>query len=732
MVQRGDGLLRLPAEAFEPGGVLADRANAFLATHPLAEEPLRRVLTLKLATVREDGEPTRRRALRSEFSDDEWRLVSELADHPNRLLVTATPEGGETYAEVAHEAIFRRWTKLQKWIESEREFLTWRSGLERDRRQWQAAPEDSKNDALLWGLALAEGQNWLALRAEDLPKVDREFIELSRKRDERERHEKARLRRRGLWFGAAALVLVLILGGDKLWQQRAELDQRAAFVSRNFAVAISTAQKLLDRTSTALSRGDISVKGARDSLREVQEIVGQAQEGERTLRTTNLLVRLLLTASDIFASLGDYSQAYDNAKKAKDMAEPFQVSDPNNPEVLHLLYDSIWRMGDAISDRGAAPAIQQQALVEYLEAQKLARRLLEMSPEDETRRRDLMFVHQKIGDARMELGDLDAAMAEYRAALTLIQSAVDGAPANRRWRRDLATTLRRIGQVHTAKNDFDGALEQLKVASEIITDLVKEDPGDNVARSNWASTHRDIAAVYAQRGDLDAALAAYYQAIAIQEQLIAGDRDNINWQVAVASFYTGAGNILRRQRDLPGALALYRRAYERRYQLALPSNPSRLTALALAGISVADLLYAQRQSLEEVVKLCHAAIEILDEARPRYDRNVFDCYLKIGDILVLQDDREGALKEYKLAWAIARDLVARNMDSVIWQRSLATSYIKIGDVLTAQERSREAVEQYQKALEIVTALAAKYPKSTEWPPLVESLKAKIQSLASKP
>ena len=34
MVQRGDGLLRLPAEAFEPGGVLADRANAFLATIP--------------------------------------------------------------------------------------------------------------------------------------------------------------------------------------------------------------------------------------------------------------------------------------------------------------------------------------------------------------------------------------------------------------------------------------------------------------------------------------------------------------------------------------------------------------------------------------------------------------------------------------------------------------------------------------------------------------------------
>ena len=94
MVRRGDGTLRLPAQSFELGGVLVDRADTFLETHPGAEDALRRVLTLRLATVREDGEPTRRRAARAEFSDEEWRLVSELADYPNRLLVTVTTESG--------------------------------------------------------------------------------------------------------------------------------------------------------------------------------------------------------------------------------------------------------------------------------------------------------------------------------------------------------------------------------------------------------------------------------------------------------------------------------------------------------------------------------------------------------------------------------------------------------------------------------------------------------------
>jgi hypothetical protein len=172
MVKRDDGVLRLPAQSFELGGVLVDRADTFLATHPKSQDELRRIFTLKLATVREGEEPTRRRALRSEFTAEEWRLVSELADHPNRLLVTATPEEGATYAEVAHEAIFRRWGKLHDWIVAEREFLAWRTGLEAARRAWQATPDGLKNDALLIGAPLTQAQSWLGKRSDDIPEVD--------------------------------------------------------------------------------------------------------------------------------------------------------------------------------------------------------------------------------------------------------------------------------------------------------------------------------------------------------------------------------------------------------------------------------------------------------------------------------------------------------------------------------------------------------------------------------
>jgi WD40 repeat protein len=263
MVERGDGVLRLPAQAVELGGVLAERANAFLARNPTAEAALRRVLTLKLATVREDGEPTRRRARRSEFTDEEWRLVSELADHPHRLLVTVAPEGGETYAEVAHEAIFRRWQQLREWMAAEREFLIWKSGLEADRHRWEGAPQASRNDALLMGLALAQAQSWLIERAEDLSRADREFIHQSLAREALERQQKERLRRRALWIGAAALVLVTAFAGVAGYQWfeteqhriRAEQREQEADQQRNRAL-LAQSRLLADLASQRAREGD--------------------------------------------------------------------------------------------------------------------------------------------------------------------------------------------------------------------------------------------------------------------------------------------------------------------------------------------------------------------------------------------------------------------------------------------------------------------------------------------
>jgi formylglycine-generating enzyme required for sulfatase activity len=217
MVHRSDGVLRLSSELIELGGMLVERADAFLVAHPNSEANLHRIFTLKLATVREGEEPTRRRALRSEFTDKEWSLVSDLASYPCRLLVTGSTEGGEPYAEVAHEAIFRRWDKLRIWIASEREFLAWKSGLEAAHRAWQEASDSSKKDALLVGLALAKAQNWFAKRFDDIPTADREFIVCSQKAAQQRKR-----RVKGL-IGILGFSIIVILIG---WLNQSYLLER--------------------------------------------------------------------------------------------------------------------------------------------------------------------------------------------------------------------------------------------------------------------------------------------------------------------------------------------------------------------------------------------------------------------------------------------------------------------------------------------------------------------------
>lgn len=276
MAKRGDGVLRLPAQSFELGGILVDRADAFLASHPKSQDELRRILTLKLATVREGEEPTRRRAARSEFTNEEWRLVSELTDHPNRLLVTATPEGGKTYAEVAHEAVFRRWDKLRSWIAAEREFLAWRTGLEAARRTWQTTLGSSKSeDALLMGAALTQAQSWLAKRRDDLPLIDRDFIDQSSRRERRERSRARRVQ---------ALVYVLLVGsitGLIGWINQSYLRERLTWYTsvRPYMLRQVRPYVLTAAAERALKSGDSFRECAKDCPEMVVVPAGEFMMG---------------------------------------------------------------------------------------------------------------------------------------------------------------------------------------------------------------------------------------------------------------------------------------------------------------------------------------------------------------------------------------------------------------------------------------------------------------------
>jgi TIR domain len=367
MVRRDDGTLRLAAQSFELGGVLVDRANRFLETHPGSEDALRRVLTLRLATVREDGEPTRRRAARAEFSDQEWRLVSELANYPNRLLATVTTEAGEIFAEVAREAIFRRWVMLREWIAAEREFLAWRGHLETDRRRWEGASDVSRTDALLMGLSLAQAQAWLSKRAEDLARSDREFIYQSIERQNAEQVRAEKIHRR---FTKATVVSILLnvlsvtIISMLIWRGTAVLEKAWDDVRR-----VRESDRLLVQLSNETSRLQILIHrhivAPNDQV--LAEVLGLHGGVLSTLRNRGavdpvlsgsanelraLTERFLLGFGEVRALQTAISQTYENEvlKPAKDVIGLYSIIESSIESRDSLLLPSLAKSRDSFTD----------------------------------------------------------------------------------------------------------------------------------------------------------------------------------------------------------------------------------------------------------------------------------------------------------------------------------------------------------------------------------------------
>jgi WD40 repeat protein len=204
---------------------IARKADQLLADESVpGGDPAIRRLFLSMVQVREDNVPMRRRV---RWSDVPPQLHATLKRFVKaRLLVSAAEEGGDDqYVEVAHEALFRSWSRLERWIKDSQEFLSWRKRLDPLVRKWEARPHDSER--LLRRPELGEAESWLEKEAALLSDSESGFIGASLGRERR--HRVARRFALG-----AAFAIVTALGGAAIVQ--AQRARSAAAQSQNFAV----------------------------------------------------------------------------------------------------------------------------------------------------------------------------------------------------------------------------------------------------------------------------------------------------------------------------------------------------------------------------------------------------------------------------------------------------------------------------------------------------------------
>jgi len=149
-------------------GALARRAEELYAGLDAAGHEAARQLFLRLVTLGEGSEDTRRRVSRSELEalagdGRPAAAIDQVIDLYGRyrlLTFDHDPATRGPTAEVAHEALLRAWGRLREWLEASRADVRMQRLLAAGARDWLAADRDSS--FLLRGTRLAQFEGWAA------------------------------------------------------------------------------------------------------------------------------------------------------------------------------------------------------------------------------------------------------------------------------------------------------------------------------------------------------------------------------------------------------------------------------------------------------------------------------------------------------------------------------------------------------------------------------------------
>jgi WD40 repeat protein/serine/threonine protein kinase len=290
-------------------GALARRAEDIFNELPTEEQTLSRQIFVRLVTLGEGTEDTRRRALLAELLavTEDTDTVQAIIDRFGafRLLtfdndpVTRSPT-----VEVAHEALIRQWERLREWLEESRDDLRTQRKLNTAAREWETANQD--NSYLVSGTRLESFETWIDETSVALTATESDFLHRSIvHRNEQQEIEKQRIARESALQKRSRNVLRALVG----------VMSAAALI----AIVLSTVA--FNQTRVAQSNAATAVVAQSNALREAENAATAAAVAATNEREA---------ASLAYLSAAQVAVAEDNAERALLLAiESVQQGNPS-------------------------------------------------------------------------------------------------------------------------------------------------------------------------------------------------------------------------------------------------------------------------------------------------------------------------------------------------------------------------------------------------------------------
>lgn len=211
----------IPLAAYDTiGGVIGavgKRADEVYQTLSANAQTTARQLFLRLVTLGEGTEDTRRRVRREEIAG--LPIVDEVLDAFGRarlLTFDYDPVSHEPTLEVAHEALIRNWDTLREWLKATREDLRILARLRQAANEWLTAEQETSY--LASGSRLQEYKNWVDNTSLELSADESNYLTESiaheaalYEREEARKAEEERIARRAQNFQRASIGLAVMV-----------------------------------------------------------------------------------------------------------------------------------------------------------------------------------------------------------------------------------------------------------------------------------------------------------------------------------------------------------------------------------------------------------------------------------------------------------------------------------------------------------------------------------------
>ena len=335
LFEQRDGAILTRAAYESSGGVLGalgHRAEEIYSGLDEAAQEATRQLFLRLITLGEGIEDTRRRVLLSELEglavngnpssvngnplSVNGNLITDhrspITDYGKHRLLTFDhdPNTRDSTVEVAHEALLREWARLRDWLVESRDDVRLQRLLANEARGWQTADRDPSY--LLRGTRLAQFEGWAEETTIALTEAEQAFLQASiatrkqrqaeeearrqreletaqqltateRKRAEEQAQAATTLRRRAVYLGVALVVAVILAGLAGLFSQQSARNEEVAV--ENAATAVAEGQRADEERDTAIMAQESAQEAAdaRATAQAEAEVERErAEEGEAT------------------------------------------------------------------------------------------------------------------------------------------------------------------------------------------------------------------------------------------------------------------------------------------------------------------------------------------------------------------------------------------------------------------------------------------------------------------